>query len=233
MLRRWYVTGMVFLGLGLFVGCQATRNALDPMPTTKGSRIESKLRDIPKPDPAKVKTVTVYRFQNKTGFPHGLQLTNGMLDMLMTALVDTGHFRVVEREGLDEIMTEKDLQRAGEATGGAGSTKMHGADLIFKGAVTELDQTGGGDFRLHHGDVGVGLETWTANVGLDIRVIDAATSEVMGSVDVRKTTRRTGISGSHRWGVSGGVEISNALDLAIRETIDEAVYQLVTRYGAK
>jgi len=217
----------------LVAGCQQLQEVLNPMPTTEGSRVSEKLKQIPPPDPAKVKAVTVYRFKNKTGFPHGLALSNGMTDQLITALVKTGHFRVVERAEVGDVLMEKELQRAGEATGEAGATKMVGAQLIFAGAVTELSETGGMGVDLSHWGVDAGVESYTAQVGLDMRIIDAGSSVVLDSIDVRRTVRKTGIAAGHKWGVGGNVEISNAMDLAVRETLEEAVYQLVTRFGAQ
>ncbi|MHC5034544.1 MAG: CsgG/HfaB family protein [Planctomycetota bacterium] len=213
-------------------GCQQIESFLNPSPTTEGSRVAEKLRDIPPPNPAKVKTVTVYRFQNKTGFPHGLAISNGMTDQLITALVKTRHFDVVERAELGDVMEEKHLQASGAAKGQAGKTKLAGAELIFAGSVTELDETGGGGVGLGHWGVGVDVRTATAQVGLDMRIIDAGTGRILDSIDVRRKVRRTGVTAGHTWGISGGVNITNALDLAIRETLDEAVYQLVTRFGA-
>lgn len=216
----------------LMAGCAQMDNMLNPMPTTKGSRVAEKLREIPAPNPERVKTVTIYRFENKTGYPHGLALSNGMTDQLITSLVKTRHFKVVERSNLGDLMTEKQLQQSGAASGDAAQTKLAGAQLIFAGAVTELDETGGGRIGISRWGNRFGLDTRTAQVGLDLRVINAATGEILDAIDVRRQVRKSGVSAGHRWGIGGGVTISNAMDLAVRETLDEAVYQLVTRYGA-
>jgi curli production assembly/transport component CsgG len=220
----------VAIGLAL-VGCEAMNQFLNPSPTTEGSRVTEKLRDIPAPDPAKVKTVTVYRFENKTGWPQGLAISNGMTDQLVTALVKTRHFRVAERAELGDVMTERALQQSGQATGEIGDTKLAGASLIFAGAVTELDETDSGGLSVGTHGARIGGRVMTAQVGLDMRIINAADGVVLDSIDVRRQVRKTGMSAS-AWGVHGDVQISNAMDLAIRETIEEAVYQLVTKYGA-
>lgn len=222
----------VGLAVCVLAGCTQFDNMINPMPTTKGSRVATKLREIPPPDPAKVKTITVYRFENKTAYPYGGVLSNGMTDQLITALVKTGHFQVVERATLDDLMTEKELQRSGEASGRAADTKLKGAQLIFAGAVTELDETGGGQLGIARWGTRLGVNTRTAQVGLDMRIIDAGTGAILDSLDVRRKVRKSGLSAGHRWGISGGVQISNAMDLAVRETLDEAVYLLVTKFGA-
>jgi curli biogenesis system outer membrane secretion channel CsgG len=224
---RLLALGTIGLASSILIGC----SGLNPEPTTEGSRVAPKLRELPPADPANVKTVTVYRFENKTSYQYGLPLSNGMTDQLITGLVKSGHFKVVERAVLEDLMTERDLQASGEAEGSAADKKLMGADLIFAGSVTELDEKGGGSVGLRHWGVGVGVAQTTAQVGLDMRVIDAGTGQILDSIDVRREVKKSGMSAGHRWGIGGGIEISNALDLAVRETLDEAVYQLVTRYG--
>jgi hypothetical protein len=64
-----------------------------------------------------------------------------------------------------------------------------------------------------------------------MRVIDAATGVVIDSIPVRKTCRELGLR-ARVGGLYGGAKTSAQMDKAIRETIEEAVYQLVTNYGA-
>jgi len=220
----------VAIGLAL-AGCESLNEFINPTATTEGSRVSEKLRSIPAPDPAKVKTVTVYRFENKTGWPQGLSISNGMTDQLITALVKTGHFRVAERAELGDVMTERALQQSGQATGDVGETKLAGASLIFKGAVTELDESDSGGLSFGRHGAHIGGRMVSAQVGLDMRIVSAADGVILDSIDVRREVRKTGMRAG-AWGVHGDVQVSNAMDLAIRETIEEAVYQLVTKHGA-
>jgi len=223
---------MIGLACVMLVGCAQMDSLLNPEPTSKGgSRVASKLKDLPRPDPAKVKTVTVYQINNKSGWVHGLTMAHGMRDQLITGLVKSGHFKVVERATLGDIQTEKALARSGQATGDAAKTKIMGAQLIFTGAVTEMDQTGGGRLGAGAFGSGVGVSMSTATVAIDMRVIDAGTSQVIDSIDVRRKLRKTGLA-AHTWGLSGNVKVTNALDLAVREVLDQAVYELVTKHGA-
>ena len=49
---------------------------------------------------------------------------------------------------------------------------------------------------------------------------------------MRREVRKTGFSVGYRWRFGANFRMSNAMDLAVREVIEEAVYQLVMRYGA-
>ena len=225
---------MAVLGLVVCLtalGCAQIEEFMNPRPRRAETRVTPDLRSIPRPDPANVKTVTVYRIENKTSFIDGLSITNGMTDQLITALVATKHFRVAERAVLNDLMTERSLQQSGEATSEVGETKLAGAELIFAGSVTELDEGNSGEvgYRGSRGGIGIGMAS--ASVGLDMRVIDAATGLVIDSIPVRKTVRETGVRARVR-GLYGGTKVSAKMDQAIRETIEEAVYQLVTNYGA-
>jgi hypothetical protein len=42
----------------------------------------------------------------------------------------------------------------------------------------------------------------------------------------------TGFGVGYKWAVHADYRVSNAMDQAVRQCIEEAVYQLVARYGA-
>ncbi len=223
----------VVIGLILgSMGCQAIDEVLNPTPAAGTTRVTAKLQEFPPLAHERRKPVAVYTFDNKTGFPHGLKITNGMTEMLMTALVQTKQFRVLDRAALDQLMAERRLQQSGQATGTAGATQLTGAAFIVTGAVTELSQSSGGGFQLDK-NLDLGVRVMNAQVALDLRITDAGTGEVMASVPIRKTVRKTGMAAGHSWGVSGDVQISNALDQAVRETLEEAVYQVLQEQGVR
>ncbi|MFW6159456.1 MAG: CsgG/HfaB family protein, partial [Planctomycetota bacterium] len=224
--------GVLTLAVVACGGCQMVEEFLNPTPKTGTTRVTPKLDEFPALPREQRKPVAVYEFTNKTGFPQGLKITNGMTEMLITALVRTKQFRVLDRAALDQLMTEKELQRSGETTGDVGQRKMTGAAILITGAVTELSQKDSAGFQLNK-SLDLRFRTMTAEVALDMRVTDAATGEVIASVPIRKTLRKTGLAAGHKWGVSGDVQISNALDQAVRETLEEAVYRILQEQGVR
>jgi curli biogenesis system outer membrane secretion channel CsgG len=187
--------------------------------------------------------VTIYQFRSTVQEVSAEMAT----DMFATALIKSGAFRVMERQRLnDGVMRERQLNAQGLTSGDSANQQLHAADYIFEGAVTEANaqesNTGiGAAFR----GLGVGTKSQKAQIGLDLRVVSASTGEVLDSVNVRKKVDESAlsVSGIGKFAQSltkqnlHGADLDAAhgrkegVDKALRECIEEAVYQLVTRYG--
>jgi curli biogenesis system outer membrane secretion channel CsgG len=169
--------------------------------------------------------IAVSRFENKTLYP----VSEGMTDMLTTALFQTGRFIVLERQNLDVVQQEQDLSRSGavkrETTIPSG--ELEGAELLIVGAITEFqpDQRG----------VNVAVARIAqSHVALDLRIIDSKTSRVVTSVTVEGQATDTSIGvGLLKW--VGGIPMVMSLsawnntpvDKAIRICLDKAVDYIV------
>jgi curli biogenesis system outer membrane secretion channel CsgG len=212
-------------------------------PEADNSTTTQKLQKLPRKEGPR-KSVTIYEFRSTVNEVSAEMAT----DMFATALIKSGAFRVMERQRLSEgVMRERQLNAQGMTSGDAANKQLQAADYIFEGAVTEANaqesNTGmGATFR----GLGLGTNTQKAQIGLDLRVISAATGEVLDSVNVRKKVDESGLSVS---GIGQFVQSFTKKDLkgadadvahgrkegvdkALRECIEEAVYQLVKRYGA-
>ena len=169
------------------------------------------------------------------------QIGSGLREMLVTALVNSKRFSVVERQALAAVMQEQELSSSGAAQAGAGGPqrgKIKTADLIVSAAVTEFEPRasggsagiGGGGF-VGSGILGgiLGGSLNTAHMALDIRIIDASTSEVL--VATRVQGQASDISGAimsgffGSWGLGGGLSMyaNTPMEKAIRVCIIEAV----------
>jgi curli biogenesis system outer membrane secretion channel CsgG len=165
----------------------------------------------------------------------------GLREMLVTALVNSNRFRVVERQALNAIMQEQELASSGAAEQGAGGPqrgKIKTADLIITAAVTEFEpQASGGSAGLGGGGgVGSGIlggllgaSLNKAHMALDLRIIDASTSEVLSSTRVQGQASDIsgGIMGGFlgSWGLGAGLSgyANTPMEKAIRTCIIEAV----------
>jgi len=168
------------------------------------------------------------------------EIGSGLREMLITALVNSNRFSVVERQALNAVMQEQELAVSGAAVQGAGPKRgqIKTADLIITAAVTEFEpQASGGQAGIGGGGgVGsgvlgglLGAALNKAHMALDIRVVDASTSEVLAATRVQGQASdiagafMTGFLGS--WALGGGLSAyaNTPMEKAIRVCIIEAV----------
>ncbi|MCH6560675.1 hypothetical protein IH799_10020 [candidate division KSB1 bacterium] len=134
------------------------------------------------------KTDKSWRWWNKKG------VGEGIAEMLTTALVKTGNYRVIERRELDQILKEQDLGASGIVTpqSAAKIGKVLGVELAVMGAVTEFgykkSDTGG---RIK--GIGLGLQSQSATVGIDCRMVNTTTAEIVAADNIRKEKSSKGI----------------------------------------
>jgi curli biogenesis system outer membrane secretion channel CsgG len=190
--------------------------------------------------------VSVAEIRDKTAAgglsPHWMEKFNipwkeigeGMRQMLTTALFKSKHFAVVEREILDEVLKEQDLASSGRVQQGAGAATggILGADLIIAGAVTE--------FVADAVTVKAGADAWGTDIDgsmnkgyvtLDLRVIDAKTSEIVAATKVTGRTTDFGLEADPgeeaKLPVSLSVFARRPAERAIRSAIQKAVADII------
>ena len=210
---------------GLQPTAQVDNNAgTQPMPPYNGPRAK----------------IAVAHFDVKAAKAYG-EIGTGLREMLVTALVNSNRFRVVERQALDAVMQEQELGASGAAASGQSGAQrgqIKTADIIVTAAVTEFEPqaTGGG------GGLGVG-GTWggsllgavlggsmnKAHMALDIRIIDTSTSEILSSTRVQGQATDVaggmfgGFLGNTALGVGLGGYANTPMEKAIRVCIIEAI----------
>lgn len=171
---------------------------------------------------------------------HFKEIGEGMRDMLTTALFNTNRFIVLEREQLDEVLKEQDLAAAGRVKKetAAPTGEIYGADLIITAAVTEFEGGAkgvGGGTRVLGVTVGGGLKK--AHVAIDIRIIDAKTSQIVSAATVQGSATSFGAGGATTIGgrlpVALGGFSKTPTEQAIRVCIQEAVKHIVSKTPAK
>lgn len=156
--------------------------------------LDERIANIPGPK----RTVAVASFGAKSDFlfQYGLSdLGGGLAAMLTTALVESGQFIVVERPDLTVILAEQELGANGLTTSESAPRlgALIGAQLLITGNVTEFSEVESGSgfsFGLG-GSVGIGLSPQKRKgvVGLDIRVTDATTGQVVFAYHVREKVK--------------------------------------------
>ncbi len=169
-------------------------------------------------------------------------LGDGLSDMLVTALVQTGCFKVLERETLREIKEELELM------GVQPRQTLKGADFLLTGAITALEMkasgVGGGGIVVplpFLGGAGIKVGKQKAHIALDLRVVRVSDAEILlaRAVEGKSERWRFGIGGGGLFGkvLAGGwfdVFRNTPMEEATRDLIYHAVKLIVSelrRYG--
>lgn len=129
------------------------------------------------------KRVAVVEFKDMAGYGHNIG--NGMADMLVTALVESKKFMVIERKQIAQIMAEQGLGMSGLVTAQSAAKvgKLLGAELIVTGSVSEFgtqkNRIGGGLSALS--GLNLGLSSQKARAVVDIRLVNTTTGEIIAA----------------------------------------------------
>jgi curli biogenesis system outer membrane secretion channel CsgG len=175
-------------------------------------------------------------------------VTAGIRDLLTTALFDSDRFIVLERELLDEILTE--LAFAGSGPTPLPQGQLEGAELLLLGAVTAFNagQSGGVAFPIpvplnDQGDFGIiDVELRRSYVAMDLRLLDVRTGRVVFSVAVEGTAHKFGAGlagilslehGHIPLPVLLGAFANTPVEAAIGKMVDRAVETLVVGMDGK
>lgn len=160
----------------------------------------------------------------------------GISDMLVTSLVKSKVFDVIEREQINKILEEQGFSQSGmvdETTAGKVG-KILGVDFLITGKVTEfaLDtkEIGAGGFKL--GKIGgVKISTTTAKCSIDARMVDVNTARITIAVTGTGKKEKKGFKlDSVDWEridfTSSNFE-ENILGQATREAVNQVIQKLV------
>lgn len=134
--------------------------------------------------------VIVGAFKDKSAhhWYHGADPGTGMADMLISALVKSGKFKVYAREQLDEILAEKNLSVSDLADPGVeAANKLDIGDYLVSASITEFGykekKVGGSKLGLGK----LGFTSYVGRVAVDLQLISIGTSEVIVAEDIAKT----------------------------------------------
>lgn len=181
---------------------------------------------------------------------------NGIEAMITDALNNSGRFRLVERQAIGNVMQEQDFGASGRvaAPSAAGMGGILGAEYLVEAVITSYDPgtsakstnvgglanaagLGGGLGALVGG---LSVNTASASLGMNLRLIDASTSEVVFTKQIEREIKESGI-GIGGLGVGSGGALGGfvgaysrtPIGQAVLASINEAVYELAKQVGSK
>lgn len=172
--------------------------------------------------------VGVRDFENDAGFGAQFNLPQNMGVMLESGLMDTGRFVLVERDKLDVVLEEQELQARGltaQTENVAQAQKLRPARYVATGALVEVEgnESGvGGGFSVS--GVRIGGNHAKAQVTIIAKLIDTTTGEIVSKQRIIGRAGRTGLNLGLTKGKFSG-DIGGFLKTPIGEAIQDSVNQ--------
>ena len=171
-------------------------------------------------------------------FGTNVDVGKGIADMMVTNLVKSGTYSVIERKALDKILTEQNFSNSDRAdpNSAAKLARILGVDAIIIGSITQFGRddkatnVGGGGFGRVFGIGGVSKREAKAVVGINARIINTETAEILAVAEGKGESKRAGTSLIGAGGGAGGAG-AGAFDMSssnfANTILGEAVHQAV------
>ncbi len=177
---------------------------------------------------------------------------DGIEAILTDSMLHSGRFRMVERKEIDATIKEQDFGASGRVSkpSSAKIGKILGAEYLIKAVITEYDPNFkgtsfglGGLGRLLGGRKGallggIGVSNKKGMVSMNFRIIDATTSEVLFSKQVKAIVSDSGLTfgggGIGSGGALGGFYSTYSktpIGQALIAAINKGIYELVKQVG--
>ena len=181
----------------------------------------------------------------------GMVPVNGIEAIVADVMNRTGRFRLLERVALESIIEEQDLVTSERVTqaSGAATGNVLGAQYLVQVVITDYEAKvsgrGGGGLGGLLGDRAgvlgaIGIRSGQGRVGMNFRLIDAETSEVVYTKQIESSIQESGLTVGGL-GIGGGAVLGGFYDSFSRTPIGQAViagankgvYELIKEIGAR
>ncbi|MBP7795367.1 MAG: hypothetical protein KA059_01165 [Elusimicrobiales bacterium] len=171
--------------------------------------------------------IGVVEFENKTAYGQK-RLGQAVSDILITELVKSNRFVVVDRDKINKIMDEQKFQQQGavDSQTAVKVGKLLGLEAIVVGAITNFGvRTEGSNYLLTQ------TKRQVAEVSVDIRVIDVQSGQII-LADSGKGEAKSSKGGVLGMGTKGGYDETlegDALRAAVVKFVDNISKQISKR----
>lgn len=202
------------------------------------------------PKPQGIIMVSVYNFRDQTGqyrpqpnSNFSTAVSQGATSLLTMSLIDSGWFAPLEREGLQNLLTERKIIRAAQTKGEAFNQgnqlpSLQSANILIEGGIVAYDtniKTGGLGAR--YLGIGASGQYRTDQITVNLRSVDVRTGKILSSVTTTKTILSYEVSaGAFRYidykdllEVEMGYTNNEPVNIALMSAIDTAVIYTVVK----
>ena len=231
-------------------GCSTMGNLIPPAKqsavTLEPTDVFSDLKSLPKP--AGSIPVSVYSFRDQTGqykpqtnvSSFSTAVTQGANSILVQALHESDWFTPVEREGLQNILTERKIIRAAQATNPSQGElpPLTTAKIILEGGIISYDtnvKTGG--LGMEYFGIGASELYREDAISIYLRAVDVRTGQVLLSVATSKKVlsqeMRAGffryVSYKRLAEAEAGFSDNEPMSICVTQAIEKALTDLITK----
>lgn len=178
-------------------GCAAINPSIEPAKVISPAEITPTTQSgealLTLPAPAGKILVGVYSFRDMTGQfkpspsnNYSTVVTQGASAFLVKALIDSGWFIPLERQGLNNVLTERKIRT--RQLGGNSTSSLLSAPLIIEGGIVAYDtntRTGGAGAQY----LGIGASTQYREdqVTVNLRLVDIQSGKILHSASATKS----------------------------------------------
>ena len=179
--------------------------------------------------------VAVSSFDNKSGFSGQWELGGGMADLLVSELLLSRNFVVVERSQLDKVVDEihRQKDRMFRSEGRVDEGRLKNARYLIRGVINDFSQEGGGSLSVAFKNlISLGRGGYRARVALTLTIVDVESGEIIESVPCSATAAAHSayISATYKNVTFGGdTFFRTPLGEATAEAIHDGVHGLLER----
>jgi len=249
--QRFRRLGGALLASAALAGCGTVRTSTPAEAQARLAPATTVTRDLTRLPEAKGKiAVAVYGFRDQTGqykpapdSSFSTAVTQGAASMLVKALQDSGWFIPVERENLQDLLTERKIVRALETpqdntAPAPQSPQLLPASVIVEGGITAYESNvRSGGIGANFLGIGVSSQYRVDQVTINLRSVDIRTGRILSTVSTTKSIYSYEIRPSVFKFVNfkdlaqfeSGLTRNDPSQLCVREAIEAAVVFLVVQ----
>lgn len=132
------------------------------------------------------KKIAVFPFKNMSAYTDWYNLAESMSDMIITKLINSKKFEVVERSQLNKIMEEKSLGQSGiiEQNEAMQAAQVAGAELLLIGSASVVNGKIEVDARIIDAGKGTGLCAMSSS-GFDVANLRPLADDIVSKIKVK------------------------------------------------
>ena len=188
----------------------------------------------PLPADAVPPVISVSSFDNRSNFAGQWNLGAGMSDLLVSELVESQNFTVVDRKEIGRIVGEIERQRNAyfRKEGSVAKGRLKGAHYLVRGVINDFSQVGGASIWFKVKNLMLGGRGYKARVSLTLTIIEIESGQIVDSVQSAAMVRArhayaTGEYEGVRFGgdlffsTPLGVATVNAIRLGVRGIVEK------------